>query len=101
MASAEKPWLVKHPTEWRQIGIVATYLGLLASMVFVPACRNVGMRRDDRWQSFVKLRGARVQLDHVQQRLPHDPSQSRGAALVRAPRTTREGSGGAHRSFAR
>src|SRR4026209_1082304 len=35
------PWLVKHPTEWRQIGIVAIYLGLLASMVFVPACRNV------------------------------------------------------------
>ncbi len=35
------PWLVKHPAEWRQIGIVAVYLGLLGAMVFVPACRNV------------------------------------------------------------
>lgn len=35
------PWLVKHPAEWRQIGIVATYLGLLGSMYLVPACRNV------------------------------------------------------------
>lgn len=36
-----EPWLVKHPAEWRQIGIVAVYLGLLASMYLVPACRNV------------------------------------------------------------
>jgi fatty acid desaturase len=35
------PWLVRHPAEWRQLGIVAVYWGLLASMVFVPACRNV------------------------------------------------------------
>jgi beta-carotene hydroxylase len=35
------PWLVKHATEWRQIGIVAMYLGLLAAMVALPACRNV------------------------------------------------------------
>ena len=35
------PWLVKHPAEWRQIGIVAVYLGLLGAMYFVPACRNV------------------------------------------------------------
>jgi fatty acid desaturase len=35
------PWLVKHRAEWRQIGIVAIYLGLLFSMEFVPACRNV------------------------------------------------------------
>jgi fatty acid desaturase len=33
--------LVKHPAEWRQIGIVGVYLGLLAAMVLVPACRNV------------------------------------------------------------
>jgi fatty acid desaturase len=32
---------VKHPAEWRQIGIVAVYLGLLGSMYLVPACRNV------------------------------------------------------------
>lgn len=36
-----EPWLVKHPAEWRQIGIVLVYLGLLASMFLVPACRNV------------------------------------------------------------
>lgn len=35
------PWLVKHPAEWRQIGIIAVYLGLLAAMFTVPACRNV------------------------------------------------------------
>jgi len=33
--------LLKHPAELRQLGIVATYLGLLGGMVFVPACRNV------------------------------------------------------------
>jgi len=35
------PWLVKHPAEWRQIGIVSAYLGLLAAMYSIPACRNV------------------------------------------------------------
>lgn len=38
---SREPWLVKHPAEWRQIGIVAVYIGLLASMFLVPACRNV------------------------------------------------------------
>jgi fatty acid desaturase len=33
--------LVKHPAEWRQIGIVGVYLGLLGAMVLAPACRNV------------------------------------------------------------
>jgi fatty acid desaturase len=32
---------LKHPAEIRQLGIVATYLGLLGAMVFVPACRNI------------------------------------------------------------
>jgi beta-carotene hydroxylase len=36
-----KPWLVKHPAEWRQIGIVAVYLGILGAMYFAPACRNI------------------------------------------------------------
>jgi fatty acid desaturase len=36
-----QPWLVKHPAEWRQIGIVSVYLGLLGAMYVVPACRNV------------------------------------------------------------
>jgi fatty acid desaturase len=39
--SRHEPWLVKHRSEWRQIGIVAVYLGLLGSMYVVPACRNV------------------------------------------------------------
>lgn len=38
---SKKTWLVKHPAEWRQIGIVAVYLSLLFSMYFVEACRNV------------------------------------------------------------
>jgi len=32
---------VRHPAEWRQLGIVAVYLGVLGAMYFVPACRNV------------------------------------------------------------
>ena len=32
---------MKHPAEWRQIGIIAVYLALLASMVALPSCRNV------------------------------------------------------------
>ena len=31
---------MKHPAEWRQVGIIAVYLGLLASMYLVPWCRN-------------------------------------------------------------
>ena len=38
---AQKSWLVRDPSEWRQIGIVVVYLGLLFSMYFVEACRNV------------------------------------------------------------
>jgi fatty acid desaturase len=38
---ARDPWLVKHPTEWRQIGIVTVYWSILGAMYFVPACRNV------------------------------------------------------------
>lgn len=41
LRSPAEPWLVKHPAEWRQLGIVAVYLGLLASMQLFPACRNV------------------------------------------------------------
>jgi beta-carotene hydroxylase len=35
-------YLLKHPSELRQVGIVTTYLALLAAMMFVPACRNIG-----------------------------------------------------------
>jgi fatty acid desaturase len=38
---AHKPWLVRDPSEWRQIGIVVIYLALLFSMYFIEACRNV------------------------------------------------------------
>ena len=31
---------MKHPAEWRQVGIIAAYMGLLASMYLVPWCRN-------------------------------------------------------------
>ena len=39
-SSSREPWLVKHPAEWRQIGIITTYMALLFSMYFVPWCRN-------------------------------------------------------------
>ena len=39
--AARRSWLVRHPAEWRQIGIVSVYLALLASMYFIEACRNV------------------------------------------------------------
>jgi len=38
--ATRQPWLVKHPAEWRQLGIVGVYVGLLAAMYTVPACRN-------------------------------------------------------------
>lgn len=34
------PWLVRHPTEWRQVGIVALYQALLWGMLLVPAWRS-------------------------------------------------------------
>lgn len=42
MGSPERaePWLVRHKTEWRQIGIVTLYLSLLLGMYFVDAMRN-------------------------------------------------------------
>ncbi len=36
-----EPWLVRHPTEWRQIGIVATYWCFLGATYFVPETRNL------------------------------------------------------------
>lgn len=40
MAALSLPTLVKHPAEWRQIGIVAVYWVTLAAMVLVPAARH-------------------------------------------------------------
>ena len=37
----EQPFLVRRTIEWRQVGIVVIYLGLIFSMYLVPACRNV------------------------------------------------------------
>lgn len=36
----DRPWLVRHPAEWRQVGIVAAYQGLLALMLFAPGWRH-------------------------------------------------------------
>jgi len=38
--SGGRTWLVRHPTEWRQVGIVALYQALLWGMMFVPAWRS-------------------------------------------------------------
>jgi fatty acid desaturase len=38
--ASARPLLVRRREEWRQVGIVTTYMGLLASMVLVPWCRN-------------------------------------------------------------
>ena len=34
------PWLVRHPTEWRQVAIVLVYQALLLGMMFVPGLRH-------------------------------------------------------------
>jgi len=39
-ASSAQTWLVRHPTEWRQLGIVGAYWSTLAAMYWVPTCRN-------------------------------------------------------------
>src|SRR5690606_17109957 len=39
-ARIRNSWLVRHPAEWRQVGIVAAYQGLLALMLFAPAWRH-------------------------------------------------------------
>lgn len=31
---------VRHPSDWRQVGIITTYMAVLAAVYFVPACRN-------------------------------------------------------------
>src|SRR5688572_9811224 len=51
--AAGAPWLVKHRSEWRQIGSVAIYIGLLASMYFVPWCRNIGFLAAACYFSFI------------------------------------------------
>lgn len=38
---ADETWLLHHRADRRQVAIVAVYVALLASMVLVPACRNV------------------------------------------------------------
>ncbi len=39
-ATSGEPWLVKNRAEWRQIGIIFVYMGILFSMYFIPWCRN-------------------------------------------------------------
>lgn len=41
LPKGKSDWLLHNVADYRQLGIVAVYLGLLAAMYFVPACRNV------------------------------------------------------------
>jgi fatty acid desaturase len=61
-------WLVEHPAEWRQLGIVATYLAILAAMELVPACRNVLFLGAACWFSFLN---AVVMHNHMHQGIFH------------------------------
>lgn len=36
-----KRGVLRNASEWRQVGLIAVYLGVLASMYFLPVCRNV------------------------------------------------------------
>jgi fatty acid desaturase len=64
-----EPWLVKHPAEWRQIGIVGAYVGLLAAMYTVPACRNVVFLAGACYLSFLN---AVVIHNHLHQGIFHN-----------------------------
>ena len=39
--AARTTWLVRHPAEWRQIGIVAVYWSIMATGYFAPATRGL------------------------------------------------------------
>jgi len=41
LSASPSTFLVRRREEWRQIGIVAVYWGLLGAMFFVPAARNI------------------------------------------------------------
>lgn len=41
MVYARRPVRLRHPSDWRQLFIVAVYVSLLAAMLFVPWCRNI------------------------------------------------------------
>lgn len=40
LSATPSTWLVRRREEWRQVGIVAVYWGLLGAMFFVPAARH-------------------------------------------------------------
>lgn len=40
LEAARTPFVVRHPSEWRQLGIVSAYWATLAGMFWVPALRN-------------------------------------------------------------
>ncbi|MFO0679702.1 MAG: fatty acid desaturase [Polyangiaceae bacterium] len=50
---ARKFTVLKHAAEIRQLGIIATYVTLLACMEFVPACRNLPFLAAACWFSFL------------------------------------------------
>jgi len=45
--------LLRNPAEWRQLAIIATYLGVLSAMYFVPAARTIPLLVFACWLSFL------------------------------------------------
>ncbi len=78
MSAVSSP-LVRHPSEWRQIGIVTIYIGLLAAMYFVPACRNPLFYAAAFYFSFLN---SVVIHNHLHQGIFHRKSLNMGWRLV-------------------
>lgn len=68
-STAAAPALVRRRAEWRQIGIVAVYWGLLGSLYFVPAARSVLVFVAACYFSFLN---AVVIHNHLHQGIFHD-----------------------------
>lgn len=68
-AASQTTWLVRRREEWRQIGIVAVYWGLLAAMFFVPAARTIPAFAAACYFSFLN---AVVVHNHMHQGVFHD-----------------------------
>lgn len=75
---ASKPW-VRHPSEWRQIGLITVYMVTLGCMYFVPACRNPVFFVAACFLSFVN---AIVIHNHLHQGVFHDKRLNDAFKLV-------------------
>jgi len=64
----DRSWLVRRPAEWRQVGIVTAYMGVLGAMVFVPWCQNPVFFLAACWLSFLN---AVVIHNHMHQGIFH------------------------------